>query len=143
MGARGKLIDRNWRTSEDKHATIDDISVFVIPLQSYQIEHSIWDSKYQALRSRISSPKNVPVEMNVPQRDSPVDNDQVQLSVAANTSIDNSKTETPVISESTQQQQQLQSSDISNVDTNTCVEKTDIEIPSENSNSLVDVENVS
>ena len=54
MGARGKLLERNWRTSEDKHATIDDISVFVIPLLSYQIEHSLWDSKYQALRAKLS-----------------------------------------------------------------------------------------
>lgn len=42
MSARGKLKDRNWRTSDDKHATIDDISVFVIPLKPYKDEYAEW-----------------------------------------------------------------------------------------------------
>ncbi|EEC17961.1 protein phosphatase 2C zeta, putative, partial [Ixodes scapularis] len=39
MHSRGKLKERNWRTADNRAATIDDISVFVIPLKSYQDEH--------------------------------------------------------------------------------------------------------
>lgn len=45
MGSRGKLRERNWRTSDDKHATIDDISVFVVPLRPYQEEHRTWKAR--------------------------------------------------------------------------------------------------
>lgn len=48
MSARGKLKERNWRTSEDKHATIDDISVFVIPLKPYKEINQEWTTKYKA-----------------------------------------------------------------------------------------------
>ena len=36
MAARGKLVERNWKHSDDSPATIDDISVFVIPILSYK-----------------------------------------------------------------------------------------------------------
>jgi hypothetical protein len=42
MASRGKLTERNWRTSEGKSATIDDISVFVIPILDYKKEYSTW-----------------------------------------------------------------------------------------------------
>jgi len=42
MSSRGKLNDRSWRTSENKSATIDDISVFVIPLAPYKEEWKQW-----------------------------------------------------------------------------------------------------
>ncbi|CAN8018840.1 hypothetical protein HPB47_022400 [Ixodes persulcatus] len=42
MHSRGKLKERNWRTADNRAATIDDISVFVIPLKSYQDEHRAW-----------------------------------------------------------------------------------------------------
>lgn len=45
MGSRGKLKERNWRTSDDKHATIDDITVFVVPLLPYQEEHREWKAR--------------------------------------------------------------------------------------------------
>ncbi|KAG0722016.1 Protein phosphatase 1H [Chionoecetes opilio] len=45
MGSRGKLKERNWRTSDDKHATIDDITVFVVPLLPYQEEHRAWKAR--------------------------------------------------------------------------------------------------
>ncbi|XP_071514535.1 protein phosphatase 1H [Panulirus ornatus] len=48
MGSRGKLRDQNWRTSDDKHATIDDISVFVIPLKPYKEEYQEWTLKQEA-----------------------------------------------------------------------------------------------
>ncbi|KAA0193114.1 hypothetical protein HAZT_HAZT000940 [Hyalella azteca] len=51
MGARGKLTERNWRTSDNKHATIDDISVFVVPLKSYQEEHQKWKNWFEARAS--------------------------------------------------------------------------------------------
>jgi protein phosphatase 1H len=38
MHARGKFNDRNWKMSDGSPATIDDISVFVIPLWSYKME---------------------------------------------------------------------------------------------------------
>ena len=36
MAARGKLKERNWRRSSGGAATIDDISVFVIPILPYK-----------------------------------------------------------------------------------------------------------
>ncbi|XP_076363592.1 protein phosphatase 1H [Tachypleus tridentatus] len=38
MHSRGKLRDRNWKTADSKPATIDDISVFVIPLRHFKEE---------------------------------------------------------------------------------------------------------
>lgn len=42
MYSRGKLKERSWRTVDNRAATIDDISVFVIPLRGYQEEHHAW-----------------------------------------------------------------------------------------------------
>lgn len=42
MHSRGKLKERSWRTVDNRAATIDDISVFVIPLRGYQEEHRAW-----------------------------------------------------------------------------------------------------
>ena len=42
MAARGKLVDRNWRRSDQTAATIDDISVLVIPILAYKEEYKIW-----------------------------------------------------------------------------------------------------
>merc|ERR1712223_805876 len=46
MAARGKLDERNWKTSENGQdlspATIDDISVFCIPILPFKIEYSEW-----------------------------------------------------------------------------------------------------
>lgn len=42
MYSRGKLKERSWRTVDNRAATIDDISVFVIPLRGYQEEHRAW-----------------------------------------------------------------------------------------------------
>ena len=36
MAARGKLVERNWKHNDDSPATIDDISVFVIPILPYK-----------------------------------------------------------------------------------------------------------
>ena len=48
MAARGKLDERNWKTSENGQdlspATIDDISVFCIPILPFKIEYSEWKS---------------------------------------------------------------------------------------------------
>ena len=41
----GKLDERNWKTGEDNPATIDDISVFVIPILPYKHEYAEWKSK--------------------------------------------------------------------------------------------------
>ena len=38
MAARGKLKERNWKRSAGGAATIDDISVFVIPILPYKHE---------------------------------------------------------------------------------------------------------
>lgn len=43
--ARGKSKHnngKNWKTSDDRQATIDDISVFVIPLKPYRDEYKEW-----------------------------------------------------------------------------------------------------
>ncbi len=42
MAARGKLIERNWRQSDESPATIDDISVFAIPILPYKEEYANW-----------------------------------------------------------------------------------------------------
>ena len=36
MAARGKLVERNWKHNDDSPATIDDISVFVMPILPYK-----------------------------------------------------------------------------------------------------------
>ncbi|XP_059488514.1 protein phosphatase 1H [Neocloeon triangulifer] len=58
MSSRGKLTERNWRTSEGKSATIDDISVFVIPVVDYKREHAAWLKQNAALREQISANLN-------------------------------------------------------------------------------------
>ncbi|KAK7865981.1 hypothetical protein R5R35_009407 [Gryllus longicercus] len=49
MHSRGKLQDRNWRTADGKAATIDDISVFIIPLTPYREEYLLWKNYYDAI----------------------------------------------------------------------------------------------
>lgn len=39
MQSRGKLSGNNWRTSDNRAATVDDISAFVIPLFEYKAEY--------------------------------------------------------------------------------------------------------
>ena len=39
MSARGKLQDRAWRRSDGTAATIDDISVLVVPVKAYKEEY--------------------------------------------------------------------------------------------------------
>ena len=39
MSARGKLKERNWKRSNGSPATIDDITVFVIPILPYKHEY--------------------------------------------------------------------------------------------------------
>lgn len=47
MSSRGKLGERSWRTSDDKQATIDDISVFVIPLSGYKEDYLQWKKEQE------------------------------------------------------------------------------------------------
>lgn len=42
MHSRGKLRERNWRTVNGTPATIDDITVFVIPLLPYKEDYNHW-----------------------------------------------------------------------------------------------------
>eukprot|EP00095_Tigriopus_kingsejongensis_P012725 maker-scaffold43_size480169-snap-gene-2.24 protein:Tk12725 transcript:maker-scaffold43_size480169-snap-gene-2.24-mRNA-1 annotation:"hypothetical protein DAPPUDRAFT_323991" len=42
MAARGKLVERNWQRNDEQSATIDDISVIVIPILAYQREWAEW-----------------------------------------------------------------------------------------------------
>ncbi|CAG0886228.1 unnamed protein product [Cyprideis torosa] len=49
--SRGKAAPMNsWKLSTGKPATIDDISVFVIPLKPYKSEHEEWSQRYSSLR---------------------------------------------------------------------------------------------
>ncbi|XP_069693404.1 protein phosphatase 1H [Periplaneta americana] len=50
MHSRGKLYEKNWKTADGKPATIDDISVFVIPLTPYKEEYIKWKQESEALR---------------------------------------------------------------------------------------------
>ena len=55
MSSRGKLIERSWRTTPDnKSATIDDISVFVIPLAAYKEEYLRWKQDRDPLNNKES-----------------------------------------------------------------------------------------
>ena len=47
MSSRGKMGERSWRTSEEKAATIDDISVFVIPLSGYKEDYLRWKTEQE------------------------------------------------------------------------------------------------
>lgn len=47
MSSRGKLVERSWRTSDNKSATIDDISVFVIPLLQYKEKYLCWKQEQE------------------------------------------------------------------------------------------------
>ncbi|XP_066967970.1 protein phosphatase 1H [Macrobrachium rosenbergii] len=70
MSARGKLKERNWRTSDDKHATIDDISVFVIPLKPYKDEYLEWKLHQQTtLACNKSSSENLTKEPQLTEAD--------------------------------------------------------------------------
>lgn len=77
MGSRGKLKERNWRTSDDKHATIDDITVFVVPILPYQEEHRVWKArqgrppkgKQAATKERIETSGNGHAPALVPPRE--------------------------------------------------------------------------
>ena len=42
MAARGKLQERTWRRSDGTAATIDDISVTVVPIKAYKEEYAEW-----------------------------------------------------------------------------------------------------
>lgn len=53
MAARGKLVDRTWKRSADNAAaTIDDISVLVIPILAYREEYSQWKTEVTASHER-------------------------------------------------------------------------------------------
>ena len=48
MAARGKLVDRTWRRNDQTPATIDDISVTVIPILAYKHEYAEWKATLAA-----------------------------------------------------------------------------------------------
>lgn len=50
MHSRGKLFEKKWKTADSKAATVDDISVFVIPLVPYKEEYMEWKQEYEAIR---------------------------------------------------------------------------------------------
>ena len=52
MSSRGKLNERSWRTADSKSATIDDISVFVIPLAAYKEEYLRWKLEVESQNQR-------------------------------------------------------------------------------------------
>ncbi len=52
MSSRGKLNERSWRTADGKSATIDDISVFVIPLAAYKEEYLHWKLEMESQNPR-------------------------------------------------------------------------------------------
>lgn len=53
MTSRGKSRDKGkgWKTADNKIATIDDISVFVIPLKPYQQEFKKWREARDLVRN--------------------------------------------------------------------------------------------
>ena len=55
MAARGKMVERNWRQSDDAPATIDDISVFVIPILPYKEDYANWKKNRRSHQNHGSS----------------------------------------------------------------------------------------
>ncbi|KAG1686079.1 Protein phosphatase 1J [Nymphon striatum] len=53
MHSRGKLREKNWKTSDNKLATIDDISVFVIPLLPYKEEFTLFMEENEWIKSKL------------------------------------------------------------------------------------------
>ena len=51
MAARGKLVERNWKHNDDSPATIDDISVFAIPILPYKHEYAEWKVSKKSVQS--------------------------------------------------------------------------------------------
>jgi protein phosphatase 1H len=67
MCSRGKLNERSWRTADSKSATIDDISVFVIPLAAYKEEHLRWKQETESQSHRQSDHQvSVDIAVNDP-----------------------------------------------------------------------------
>lgn len=67
MCSRGKLNERSWRTADSKSATIDDISVFVIPLAAYKEEHLRWKQEMESQSQRQSDHQvSVDIAVNDP-----------------------------------------------------------------------------
>jgi len=50
MHSRGKPEGHNWQTSDGAPGTIDDISVFVIPLTAYKKDWEAWKLQNEKLR---------------------------------------------------------------------------------------------
>lgn len=44
--ARGLLKENSWQLSSGRPASVDDISVFVIPLHPYRLEYEKWTNEY-------------------------------------------------------------------------------------------------
>lgn len=50
--ARGLLKENSWQLNSSRPASVDDISVFVIPLLPYRVEYEKWANKYLANSTR-------------------------------------------------------------------------------------------
>jgi hypothetical protein len=85
MHARGKLQERNWRMSDGKSATIDDISVFVIPLQGYKREYESWVSEVARLRDSIPSPPPTPSDDSIPSPANTPSGDNIPIATTLST----------------------------------------------------------
>lgn len=59
MQSRGKMSGNNWRTAENRAATVDDISVFVIPLHEYRMEYE----RYLERVKIANGEKDIPIAM--------------------------------------------------------------------------------
>ncbi len=59
MNSRGKSREKGkgWKTIDNKTATIDDISVFVIPLKPYREEYINWKSARNLIKNQQFSDK--------------------------------------------------------------------------------------
>ena len=71
MAARGKLVERTWRRNDGTAATIDDISVLVIPILAYKEEYKDWLEQRQRI-------KEERVRQRQQQQESPVLSQQQQ-----------------------------------------------------------------
>lgn len=63
MNSRGKYQDRSWRTSDNKAATIDDISVFVIPLKGYKEDFLQWQRQVETTLNSANHSANHKIEV--------------------------------------------------------------------------------
>lgn len=92
MHSRGKPEGHNWQTSGGAPGTIDDISVFVIPLVTYKKDWEAWKKMNDELRQNQStkvSPGNNSGKMSAPVKPQSVSQPAISKDMIQTSSVQN------------------------------------------------------